>query len=99
MQLISAARDGKIPLESLFDIAREFDVSVESVLWRMHFVYNRAPSNSELTKAEIDQAKRLRRCLRSAKVRSLTLGRPVIEHLRSRHCGVGRSQLADSRST
>jgi Zn-dependent peptidase ImmA (M78 family) len=57
------ARAGKIPMESLFDIAREFDVSVESVLWRMHFVENRGPRNTDLTKREIDQAKRLARLL------------------------------------
>jgi Zn-dependent peptidase ImmA (M78 family) len=55
----SRARDGKITYESVFDIAREFDVSAESVLWRMHLVYNRGQSNSELTKSEIEQAKRL----------------------------------------
>ena len=32
----SRGRGDKITFESLFDIAREFDVSVESVLWRMH---------------------------------------------------------------
>lgn len=53
------ARDGKISYESLFDIAREFDVSVESVLWRMHFVYNRGQAKSDLTRQEIDQARRL----------------------------------------
>jgi XRE family transcriptional regulator, fatty acid utilization regulator len=52
-------RDGRITFESLFDIAREFDVSVESVLWRMHFVYNRGQSKSDQTKSEIEQAKRL----------------------------------------
>jgi Zn-dependent peptidase ImmA (M78 family) len=57
------ARAGKIPMESLFDIAREFDVSVESVLWRMHFVENRGPKNTDLTKGEIDRAKRLARLL------------------------------------
>ena len=55
----SRARAGKVSFESLFDIAREFDVSIESVLWRMHFVYNRGPSKSDLTKGEIDQAKQL----------------------------------------
>ena len=55
----SRARGGKITFESLFDIAREFDVSVESVLWRMHIVYDRGQANSELTKGEIEQAKRL----------------------------------------
>ena len=55
----SRARDGKITFESLFDIARQFDVSVESVLWRMHILQHRGQSSSDLTKGEIDQAKRL----------------------------------------
>ena len=55
----SRDRGGKITFESLFDIAREFDVPVESVLWRMHIVHNRGRSNSDLTKEEIDKAKRL----------------------------------------
>ena len=55
----SRARDGRVTYESVFDIAREFDVSAESVLWRMHFVYNRGQSKSDLTKSEIEPAKRL----------------------------------------
>ena len=55
----SRTRDGKITFESLFDIAREFDVAIESVLWRMHIVYNRGQSDSDRTKREIEQAKRL----------------------------------------
>ncbi|MHB8899519.1 MAG: helix-turn-helix domain-containing protein [Thermoguttaceae bacterium] len=55
----SRGRGGKISYESLFDIAREFDVSVESVVWRMHMVYHRGQANSELTKGEIEQARRL----------------------------------------
>jgi Zn-dependent peptidase ImmA (M78 family) len=48
--------DGKISFASLFDVAREFDVSIDSVMWRMHFLY-RDKSKSEQTKQEIEQAK------------------------------------------
>lgn len=51
--------DGKITFESLFDISREFDVSIESLMWRLHFVYGRGKSDSERTKKEIEQAKTL----------------------------------------
>jgi XRE family transcriptional regulator, fatty acid utilization regulator len=51
--------DGKITFESLFDIARQFDVSVESVLWRMHILHHRGQAESDQTKREIDQAKNL----------------------------------------
>ena len=53
------AQEGKIPFESLYDVAREFDVSVEAVLWRMHFVFNRGPKKSEQTKQDIERAKML----------------------------------------
>ena len=33
-------RDGKVAVKDLFDIARQFDVSVESLFWRMKFLYN-----------------------------------------------------------
>jgi XRE family transcriptional regulator, fatty acid utilization regulator len=33
-------RDGKLAYKDLFDIARQFDVSVEALLWRMRFLYN-----------------------------------------------------------
>lgn len=55
----SRMRDGKITFESLFDVAREFDVSVESVLWHMHFVYGRSPSSADQTKQNIEKAKLL----------------------------------------
>jgi Zn-dependent peptidase ImmA (M78 family)/transcriptional regulator with XRE-family HTH domain len=51
--------DGKVSFESLFDVAREFDVSVESVLWQMHFLYGRGPDAAEQTKQDIERAKRL----------------------------------------
>jgi XRE family transcriptional regulator, fatty acid utilization regulator len=50
---------GKITFESLFDVSREFDVSIESLMWRLHFVYGRKKSDSERTKKEIEQAKTL----------------------------------------
>lgn len=52
-------QDGKISFESLFDIAREFDVSIDSLMWRMHFVYSLGKSRSEQTKQEIEKAKLL----------------------------------------
>jgi hypothetical protein len=57
--IYSRVCEGKIAFESLFDIAREFDVSVESLLWRMHFVYNRGRDKIEETKRQIERAKEL----------------------------------------
>jgi Zn-dependent peptidase ImmA (M78 family)/transcriptional regulator with XRE-family HTH domain len=55
----SRMRDGKVSFELLFDVAREFDVSVESVLWQMHFLYGRGPDGAEQTKQDIEKAKLL----------------------------------------
>ncbi len=55
----SRTREDKIAIEALFDVAREFDVSVDSLLWRMHFVYKRGPADSERTQRDIEQARRL----------------------------------------
>jgi Zn-dependent peptidase ImmA (M78 family)/transcriptional regulator with XRE-family HTH domain len=33
-------RTGKLGFDNLFEIAREFDVSIEAVLWQMRFVFN-----------------------------------------------------------
>jgi hypothetical protein len=51
------AKDGKISYEGLFDVARLFDVSVESVLWRMRFLPDRKPQDAEQTRHEIEVAK------------------------------------------
>ena len=53
------ARDGKLTYEALFDIAREFDVSVEALLRHMHFVYGRGPGDHEKTEREIKAANAL----------------------------------------
>jgi XRE family transcriptional regulator, fatty acid utilization regulator len=55
----SREQDGNISFESLFDISREFDVSIDSLIWRMHFVYGRGKSRTEQTKQEIERAKQL----------------------------------------
>jgi Zn-dependent peptidase ImmA (M78 family)/transcriptional regulator with XRE-family HTH domain len=55
----SRMRDGKITFESLYDVAREFDVSVDSVLWRMHILYRREPADSDKTKEDIERARLL----------------------------------------
>jgi len=53
------ARDGKVSLEALFDIARQFDVSVEALLWKIHFLYNRGPEQEDETRREVDRARAL----------------------------------------
>jgi Zn-dependent peptidase ImmA (M78 family) len=35
-------KDRSIPTSDLFSIARQFDVSVEALLWRIHLMYNRS---------------------------------------------------------
>jgi len=55
----SRMKDGKVKLEKLFDVAREFDVSIESLLWQLHFIYGRSTAEVEKTKACIARAKNL----------------------------------------
>lgn len=50
----AADRQGRIPLDRLDRIAREFDVSLESLFWRMHFLYS---WDETKTKRYIEQAK------------------------------------------
>jgi XRE family transcriptional regulator, fatty acid utilization regulator len=52
-------REGKVKVEDLFDVAREFDVSIESLLWHMHFLYGRAKSEEGKTLEAIARAKTL----------------------------------------
>ena len=54
LALQDAGRKGSILFADLFDIARQFDVSVEALLWRIHFLYKR---KEEETKADIDRCK------------------------------------------
>jgi len=56
---VDSARDseGKITLEALDEIAREFGVSLEALLWRMLYLYNMP---SEKIAKYIDMAKRLK---------------------------------------
>jgi Zn-dependent peptidase ImmA (M78 family)/transcriptional regulator with XRE-family HTH domain len=49
-------QNDKVPFEALFDVAREFDVSVESLLWHLNFLYRR-PEHEEQTKQDIERAK------------------------------------------
>ncbi len=48
---------GSLKHIELFDIARQFDVSVEALLWRMHFVFNR---KQEVTERDIEVCKAFR---------------------------------------
>ncbi len=49
--------DGKVAVEALFDVAREFDVSIDSIIWRLHYRYGRGPENADQTKRDIERAK------------------------------------------
>ena len=53
------AEDNRLSYESLFDIAREFDVSVESLMWRLHWVYEKGAARTDETKEAIEKAKAL----------------------------------------
>lgn len=50
----AADEDGKIPFSKLDSIAREFDVSLESLFWRMHFLYKWPEAT---TKEYVERAK------------------------------------------
>jgi Zn-dependent peptidase ImmA (M78 family)/transcriptional regulator with XRE-family HTH domain len=51
-------KDSGLPFEGLFDVARQFDVSVEALLWRMHNLHMLS-ENADETKALIERAKSL----------------------------------------
>lgn len=46
--------EGRVPFSKLEKIAREFDVSLESLLWRMHFLFG---IGEETTKSLVDKAR------------------------------------------
>ena len=50
----SVDNKGRIPFSRLDNIAREFDVSLESLLWRMHFLFS---SNEQKTTDLIEKAR------------------------------------------
>jgi Zn-dependent peptidase ImmA (M78 family)/transcriptional regulator with XRE-family HTH domain len=55
-EAINVQRDdaGKIGFDGLFEVAREFDVSVEAILWHMSFIFN---LDGEKIKEYIDRVK------------------------------------------
>ncbi|MCD4825791.1 MAG: XRE family transcriptional regulator [Phycisphaerae bacterium] len=54
----SKIENGGLVIEDLFDIARQFDVSVEALIWRMHRL-QRLSGNKKKTEALINRAKEL----------------------------------------
>lgn len=52
-------QEGKITYEGVFDAARQFDVSVEALLWQMHFIYGRGRADQQATEDTIRRAKAL----------------------------------------
>ncbi len=55
----SRMKEGKVRFEDLFDIAREFDVSIESLLWHLHFLFGRSSGDADKTRDDIMRAKTL----------------------------------------
>ncbi len=53
------SRGGKLPFEAVFDIARLFDVSVESLMWHLHFLCGRKSKDADQTRAEIARVEAL----------------------------------------
>lgn len=41
---------GNLSHEALFEVARQFDVSAEALVWRLHFLYNLGAARSEQTR-------------------------------------------------
>lgn len=52
-------RGGRASFDDLFEVARQFDVSIESLLWHFHFLY-RTPGESAQTQDDIERAKACR---------------------------------------
>lgn len=48
---------GQLNFADIFDIAREFDVSVDALLWQMHFVFNKGSERNGETENLIKRAK------------------------------------------
>ena len=53
----SRLRDGKLPIGELFEIARQFEVSVEAATWRIHSAYGGTPKDKARTKAMLQRAR------------------------------------------
>ena len=51
------SKDGSVSCEVLYDIARQFDVSTDALLWRAHMLY-RMPSDTEKTRKDIETVSR-----------------------------------------
>lgn len=51
--------EGAIPMVVIPDIARQFGVSTEALIWRLHWLYNWGPTRKEKTQEYIEIARRL----------------------------------------
>lgn len=50
-------KSGKMTFADLYDIAREFDVSIDALLWQFHFIFNKGPQDKQETQDLITKAK------------------------------------------
>jgi Zn-dependent peptidase ImmA (M78 family) len=91
----SRQTNGKVRCEDLFDIAREFDVSIDSLLWHLHFLYGRSSAEADKTQEEIARAKTLapmfeNRYEAPVPSRPARFHAPAIKALRRGEVSVGR---------
>lgn len=57
-EAVTASRqDGKLHLSALSEIARQFDVSIEALIWRVHALYGGTPSNKDRAEVLIQRAR------------------------------------------
>lgn len=56
------SEEGKVAISSIAEIARQFGVSVEAVMWRIHRVYHFPPSREAETREIIQVAQKLSSC-------------------------------------
>lgn len=68
-------KDGRIAFKDLFDIARQFDVSVESLFWRMKFLYN--TRSEEDTRRDIERYQAVGRIWEADRERDEPPSRPL----------------------
>jgi Zn-dependent peptidase ImmA (M78 family)/transcriptional regulator with XRE-family HTH domain len=50
-------REGKLSLDSMLDVAREFDVTIDLVVCRMHAIYGRLPEDDERVQTHLLHAR------------------------------------------
>ena len=93
-------KDQKLSMANVCELARDFSVSIDALIWRMHNLYGW--SDAAETRAKIDRARALAMPTTRSQPnlrRTPRNYRNATERSRSRHCARGRSRRVGSRST